>query len=469
MPVSPLSDRTVKLISLALYREAAPAVENRLIQVHMAAPSPATWTTFRYDAAGQRVQTPIEDVGDSLKVSYTPFPQYEEEFRYTWNGTTWQQAAAITRSSYFLDGQRVATRVVGDPEAANNGLYFVLGDQLGSVSALATTGGALKGSVVQYFPFGKHRALSTTEITDRGFTGHAHNNLPPDGVGLIYMNARFYVPAVGRFASADTLVPDPARPGSFNRYSYVLQNPLSYTDPTGYCPAPADDTGNVICIDLFIADSEILLGSGEGDGRTFSANSLPPQSRGFLYIYLDEADENGNPRTEFWLNDSVTDVGVFPANFEQSDFNVTLNSETGEITVVYQLRNGATAAAYELDEQIMEPYIECVEAGVYCGEAPAAVNGPIARAVIPDINGEIILTPNIVGSYDVGVNRDPYPWLEIYQYQDGQHIDTLAQLTPTGLGTLPTGPITGLNPLAANQAVTILNGPWWYARGYLGH
>ncbi|MGH2537515.1 MAG: hypothetical protein ACRDHL_08995 [Candidatus Promineifilaceae bacterium] len=45
-----------------------------------------------------------------------------------------------------------------------------------------------------------------------GFTGHAHNSRPPDGVGLIYMNARFYVPAVGRFASADTLVPDPARP-----------------------------------------------------------------------------------------------------------------------------------------------------------------------------------------------------------------------------------------------------------------
>ncbi|MGH2538559.1 MAG: hypothetical protein ACRDHL_14310, partial [Candidatus Promineifilaceae bacterium] len=133
-------------------------------------------------------------MGDSLTVVYTPFPHFEEEFRYTWSGNTWAQTAAITRSSYFLDGQRVATRVVGDPEAANNGLTFVLGDQLGSVSALATTGGNLKGGVVQYFPFGKHRALPTTEITDRGFTGHAHNNRPPDGVGLIYMNARFYVP-----------------------------------------------------------------------------------------------------------------------------------------------------------------------------------------------------------------------------------------------------------------------------------
>ncbi len=54
------------------------------------------------------------------------------------------------------------------------------------------------------------------------------------------MNARYYVPAIGRFASADTIVPDPAEPQSFNRYSYTLNNPLRYTDPTGHC-AEDDD------------------------------------------------------------------------------------------------------------------------------------------------------------------------------------------------------------------------------------
>ncbi|MGH2538561.1 MAG: RHS repeat-associated core domain-containing protein [Candidatus Promineifilaceae bacterium] len=68
----------------------------------------------------------------------------------------------------------------------------------------------------------------------RGYTGHKHNNLGANDLELIYMNARFYVPAVGRFASADALAPDPANPQQFNRYSYVLNSPLNFTDPTGY-------------------------------------------------------------------------------------------------------------------------------------------------------------------------------------------------------------------------------------------
>ncbi len=54
------------------------------------------------------------------------------------------------------------------------------------------------------------------------------------------MNARFYLPGVGRFISADTIVPDPANPQALNRYSYVLNRPLALIDPTGHgeidCP-----------------------------------------------------------------------------------------------------------------------------------------------------------------------------------------------------------------------------------------
>jgi len=55
-----------------------------------------------------------------------------------------------------------------------------------------------------------------------------------EDVGLIYMNARWYVPGIGRFASADTLVPDPANPQKFNRYTYVLNSPVNRIDPTGH-------------------------------------------------------------------------------------------------------------------------------------------------------------------------------------------------------------------------------------------
>jgi hypothetical protein len=47
--------------------------------------------------------------------------------------------------------------------------------------------------------------------------------------------ARRYDPALGRFIQADTIVPEPGNPQSLNRYTYVYNNPLTYTDPSGHC------------------------------------------------------------------------------------------------------------------------------------------------------------------------------------------------------------------------------------------
>ncbi len=68
------------------------------------------------------------------------------------------------------------------------------------------------------------------KTTNRGFTGHEHF----DQVGIIHMNGRIYDPAIGRFLQADPIIQDPYNTQSLNRYSYVMNNPLSYTDPTGY-------------------------------------------------------------------------------------------------------------------------------------------------------------------------------------------------------------------------------------------
>lgn len=137
------------------------------------------------------------------------------------------------RTTYALAGQAIAIRVTGDPKPANNGLFYVYGDHLGSATVLNKGGTKVTGSETYYAPFGGYRNAPTTNpaISDRGYTGHRHNN----ELGLIYMNARYYVPSIGRFASADTIVPDPAEPQSFNRYAYTLNNPLRYTDPSGHC------------------------------------------------------------------------------------------------------------------------------------------------------------------------------------------------------------------------------------------
>ena len=55
-----------------------------------------------------------------------------------------------------------------------------------------------------------------------------------DGTGLYYYGARYYDPAIGRFISADIIVQSPANPQTLNRYSYCINNPLKYIDPTGH-------------------------------------------------------------------------------------------------------------------------------------------------------------------------------------------------------------------------------------------
>jgi len=54
------------------------------------------------------------------------------------------------------------------------------------------------------------------------------------GLSTYHYQARFYSPKLGRFLSADTIVPGYANPQNLNRFSYVTNNPLRYTDPTGH-------------------------------------------------------------------------------------------------------------------------------------------------------------------------------------------------------------------------------------------
>ena len=74
------------------------------------------------------------------------------------------------------------------------------------------------------------RAAGLLPITNRGYTGHKML----DGVDLIHMGGRMYDPVLGRFTSADPHIQYPLDSQNFNRYSYVQNNPLSLTDPSGY-------------------------------------------------------------------------------------------------------------------------------------------------------------------------------------------------------------------------------------------
>lgn len=113
----------------------------------------------------------------------------------------------------------------------------------GSVGADYATGDSGKSGQFSEDAWGQRRnpltwtgALISTDnggpdsLTPRGFTGHEML----DDLGLVHMNGRIYDPLLGRFLSADVVVQFPGSLQSYNRYSYVQNNPLTFTDPTGW-------------------------------------------------------------------------------------------------------------------------------------------------------------------------------------------------------------------------------------------
>jgi len=84
---------------------------------------------------------------------------------------------------------------------------------------------------VRYLPYGGIRVQVGEMPTALGFTGQRLDA----GVGLLYYRARYYDPVLGRFIQPDTVLPDPSDPQGLNRYGYVRNNPLRFTDPTGHC------------------------------------------------------------------------------------------------------------------------------------------------------------------------------------------------------------------------------------------
>ena len=165
--------------------------------------------SFVYDGDGKR----IKKTENGVTMVYVN--------RYYQKNTT---ASEVT-TYYYLGGRLVALK-------KGTSLEYVHQDHLGG-TVLSTNTSANQVSSLGYLPFGGSRLSTGALGTDRKFTGQRLDNS-----GLYYFNARYYDPALGRFVSADTLVPAPWDPQQWNRYTYVGNNPVRYTDPTGHFCVP---------------------------------------------------------------------------------------------------------------------------------------------------------------------------------------------------------------------------------------
>jgi RHS repeat-associated protein len=189
---------------------------------------------FTYDTEHQRLKK-LDTNGSSVVTTLylSAGPVYAE--RVTGAGGT------VTWNEYLSAGDGLIAVRFNDVTDNTLTTRYLHKDHLGSVAVLTDE----SGNVVQrlaYDPWGKQRDpatwaddpagnLPSQDQTTRGFAGQEQLA----DVGLVDMNARLYDPVLGRFTSADSVVQDPYDAQSLNRYSYVYDNPLAYTDPSGHC------------------------------------------------------------------------------------------------------------------------------------------------------------------------------------------------------------------------------------------
>jgi RHS repeat-associated protein len=156
----------------------------------------------------------------------------------------------------FVNSQGIQKTYVGSSVLVNTmggvrRVDYLLTDRLGSVDAIANSNGVLT-ETRGYDAFGKPRTgtwanatpprigSTATSNTPHGFTGHEHL----DSLELIHMNGRVYDYSLGRFTGVDPVIQFPLNSQSLNPYSYILNNPLSGTDPTGYAVCSDPDKKN---------------------------------------------------------------------------------------------------------------------------------------------------------------------------------------------------------------------------------
>ena len=164
----------------------------------------------------------------------------------------------VTREYYYLDGDVIVIRQNGTVHA-----YQSFKDNLGSILSVIDENGS-KVFSAEYDAWGKQTVSVNTIGLIRGYGGHEMLN----EFNLINMNGRVYDPVLGRFLSPDKYVQEGDNSQNYNSYSYCLNNPLKYADPSG----------NVFVLDDFIA----ITAMGAMMGTMNAAMSDKPIWRGAL-------------------------------------------------------------------------------------------------------------------------------------------------------------------------------------------
>ena len=292
-----MTGRTIGGVVYTLTHDA----ENRLTA--MAGGVTASYT---YDADGMRVK---ETAGGATTV-------------YIGNYFEWTGSTATMKSYYDAGAVRVAMRTGTSTGTVN----YLLGDHLSSQALTLTSAGARlnTNTELRYYPWGGGRYVAGATPTSYNFTGQRQDS----GSGLLFYNARWYDPAVGRFLAADTIVPDPQNPQNLNRYSYCGSNPLRFVDPSGHAGVDFWGGGGGVGMGLVVAlmqGAQQTLTQAQG-----AVYQYGPVAAEITWLYANQTIAAGNQISQAAQNASqagnAASSGGNPNNWDPNRFRFTSNS-----------------------------------------------------------------------------------------------------------------------------------------------
>lgn len=174
--------------------------------------------SYTYDAAGHRVK--------KVTPAGTTYYAYSAEGKLMWE----YQASTGAGTDYIYLSKKLIAKHSGD----GSGVSYLYTDLLGTVLAITDAAGNLRATN-DYRPYGQPALGAPGD--GPGYAGHVEDS----DSGLVYMQARYFDPASGRFVSTDPKSVVPGGSHAFSLYAYANDNPYRFVDPDGWSPGLLGD------------------------------------------------------------------------------------------------------------------------------------------------------------------------------------------------------------------------------------
>ncbi|MFT3768646.1 MAG: FG-GAP-like repeat-containing protein [Minicystis sp.] len=363
----------------------------------------------------------------------------------------------VERRYYIRSPERVVA-VVTRVGAAPGAPLYLHTDNLGSVDAITDA----TGKVVErrsYDAFGARRGpawsappAAFSPVTTKGFTGHEGD----EELGLVNMKGRVYDPKLGRFLTPDPIVSAPYFGQSWNPYSYVLNNPLKYVDPSGFQEAPMVPGQPVLSVCVGRCDDTPPEPPEKDEKEADVSQSMAagaaraPNDTGTV-----GTTSGGGPAQPPAERDALTRAGAITTGIAKGIAYLAISLVTDVCPPCRGYSEGGVLGAL----QVLNPFAgmsqsyEAVKAASERGddEAAAAAAVPLVLGTAGVVLGGTALAEGAVGALESGAGRTALP--------EGSFSITDWKGYPEGVPR-PTGPfriLTGDEYIAARAAANEAN------------